>query len=98
MYTDPVDCKYRITPPKDRRVKTIQLTFLYMDILNSDCSSDSVIVYRAGRTTRQNRLTRFCGGAQSDTVVTTRRSQMTVVFTGHTPNIYRGFLASVQFL
>jgi len=95
MYTAPIVCKYHIIVPEKRRV---QLTFLYVDLQDSDCSSDSVIVYKGRRAVLKNQLTQFCNGTHGDVVTTSRRSQITVMFTGSTPNKYQGFHALVQFL
>jgi len=95
MYTDPVVCKYRIIVPEKHK---LQLTFLYVDFQDSDCSSDSVTVYKGRKAVLRNQLTQFCNGTHGDIVTTSTKSRITVMFKGSTPNKYQGFHASVQFL
>jgi len=95
-YIDPMVCQYRIVAPSRRH--QVKLSFLYVDVQDSNCHLESVAVYSGTRTTSEKKLTHFCGGSHGDTVVTSTGSRMTVIFFGNTPNKYRGFHASVQFL
>ena len=95
-YIDPVVCQYHImTPSRNQKVK---LTFLYVDVQDSDCHMDSVAVYSGRQTTPEKKLTQFCGGSHGESVITSTGPRMTVIFTGNTPKRYRGFHASVQFI
>ena len=94
-YIDPMLCQYRIVAPSRRQ--KVKLTFLYVDVQDSDCHMDSVAVYSGRQTTPEKKLTQFCGGSRGESVITSTGPRMTVIFTGNTPQRYRGFHASVQF-
>ncbi|XP_065890335.1 uncharacterized protein [Dysidea avara] len=95
-YIDPMACQYRIVAPS--RKQRVKLTFLYVDVHDSECYLDNVSVYSGRQATIDKRLTQFCNGSHGNTVVTSTGSRMVVVFFGNTPKKYRGFHASVQFL
>jgi len=95
-YIDPMVCQYRIVAPS--KMHRVKLTFLYMDVQDSECHLDSVAVYNARRINPDKKITQFCNGTHGDTVLTSTGSFMTVVFIGNTPIKYRGFHASVQFV
>jgi len=79
-YIDPVVCQYHImTPSRNQKVK---LTFLYVDVQDSDCHMDSVAVYSGRQTIPEEKLIKFCGGSQGESVITSKEPQMTIIFTG----------------
>lgn len=95
-YIDPMACQYRIVAPGITH--RVRLTFLYVDVQDSECYLDNVAAYDGRNAFAFKKLTQFCIGRGGETVVTSTESQMSVIFFGNTPKKYRGFHAAVQFL
>ena len=72
----------------------MKLTFLYLDIVNADCSQDKIEIYDgfAARTPTKT----ICNGNKVVEFTSTKTVKMT--YTGRSSNKYQGFHALVTFI
>ena len=73
----------------------MKLTFLYLDIVNANCSQDRIEIYD-GFTARVPTIT-ICNGNKV-VEYTSRRVFFKMIYTGNSVGKYRGFHALVTFL
>ena len=92
-YNGPIDCVYYFLPPwrKDK----VKLTFLYLDIVNADCSTDKLEVYDGFSSNAIS--TKICNGNKMVEFISSGKN-VKMTFTGNSVGKYRGFHASVTFL
>ena len=90
-YTGRVDCVYYLLS----RRKRVKLTFLYLDIVNADCSEDKIEIYD-GFSARIPTIT-VCNGNKGVEFTSTGKN-VKMIYTGRSSNKYRGFHASMTFI
>ena len=91
-YNGPIDCVYYFTFP--RRTNKMKLTFLYLDILAADCSTERIEIYdglsastSSGKICNGNKLLDFMSS----------NNYVKMTFIGNSVGKYRGFHAKVTF-
>ena len=94
-YNDEIDCVYYFVPIRYRARQRVKLTFLYLDIVNADCSTDKIEIYDgiARSATRRD----ICNGNVIEEFISNKRN-VKMTYTGKSVGKYRGFLAVVTFL
>ena len=72
-YSAPVDCVYTlIGPTKQHRA---EVTFLYLDIQDADCSTERIEVYDGRRLNQKDKIAEICrGGTQQYKFASTERN------------------------
>ena len=73
----------------------MKLTFLYLDIVNADCSKDKIEIYD-GFAARAPAIT-VCNGNKV-VEFTSKGENVKMIYTGRSSNKYRGFHALVTFI
>ena len=91
-YSGPVDCVYYFFVPWGRR--RVKLTFLYLDMVAADCSTDKLEIYDGFSSNTIS--TRICNGNKITEFVSTKNVKMRYI--GSSAGKYRGFHVSVTFL
>ena len=90
-YTSRVDCVYYLLSRRQR----VKLTFLYLDIVNADCSKDKIEIYD-GFSARTPTKT-ICNGNKV-VEFTSTGNNVKMIYTGRSSDKYRGFHALVTFI
>ena len=90
-YTHRVDCVYYFLSRRQR----VKLTFLYLDIVNADCSQDRIEIYD-GFTARVPTIM-ICNGNKVVEFIS-KEKNVTMTYTGKSSDKYRGFYALVKFI
>ena len=92
-YNGPIDCVYYFVPPRNKH--RVKLTFLYLDIVSADCSTDKIEIFDGFTKSVPRR--EICNG---NTMVefTSSNENVGMTYTGKSVGKYRGFLAVVTFL
>ena len=91
QYNSKVDCIYYLLSREER----VKLTFLYLDIVNADCSQDKIEIYD-GFTARGPSIT-ICNGNKVVEFIS-KGKNVKMIYTGRSVGIYRGFHALMTFL
>ena len=94
-YNDTIDCVYYFVPRNRRRLR-VKLTFLYLDIVNADCSTDKIEIYEGFNriTTRRE----ICNGNVLEEFISNEGENVRMTYMGKSVGKHRGFLAVVTFL
>ena len=95
-YTSPVYCVYSLIGPMIGY--KVKVTFLYLDIQDSDCSTDRIEVYGGKKLAPQNKMAEICNDGSGESEITSSGRHMRIRYIGNTPNEYQCFHVSVQFL
>ena len=90
-YSDRLDCVYYLLSRRQR----VKLTFLYLDIVNADCSQDRIEIYD-GFIARAPSIT-ICDGNKVVEFIS-KEVDVRMLYTGRSVGKYRGFHALVTFL
>ena len=87
-YNRRTDCVYYF-------LSRVKLTFLYLDIVDADCSTDRIEIYDGFATGTPTR--RICNGNKVVEFITSG-SNIKMRYIGNSVGVYRGFHALVTFL
>ena len=94
-YATPVDCVFSlIGPTKQHRA---EVTFLYLDIQDADCSTDRIEVYDGRKLNPNDKIAEICKGGTHQYTFTSSERNMRIRYIGKSLNTYQGFHASVKF-
>ena len=94
-YSTPVDCVYSlIGPTKQHRA---EVTFLYLDIQDADCSTDRIEVYGGRKLDQKDKIAEICKGGTHQYTFTSTDRNMRIRYVGKSLNTYQGFHASVKY-
>ena len=91
-YNGPLNCVYYFLPSSRR--SRVKFTFLYLDILDADCSKDRIEIYDGITTITPTR--RICKDNKVVEFVSSKGS-IKMTYIGKSVGKYRGFHASVTF-
>ena len=86
-----MDCVYYLLSRRQR----VKLTFLYLDIVNADCSQDKIEIYD-GFAARSPAIT-VCNGNKV-VEFTSKGKNVKMIYIGRSSDKYRGFHALVTFI
>ena len=92
-YNDPIDCVYYFVPPRNRYSR-VKLTFLYLDIVSADCSTDKIEIFDGFIKSVPRR--EICNGNTTVEFISSSEN-VGMKYTGKSVSKYRGFLAVVTF-
>ena len=94
-YATPVDCVFSlIGPTKQHRA---EVTFLYLDIQDADCSRDRIEVYDGRKLKPNDKIAEICKGGTRQYTFTSSERNLRIRYIGKSLNTYQGFHASVKF-
>ncbi len=93
-YHDTIDCVYYFVPLRNRHRQRVKLTFLYLDIVSANCSTDKIVLYD-GFTKSATRREICNGNLIMDFI--SNEEYVGMRYVGKSVSKYRGFLAVVTF-
>ena len=91
-YNGPIDCLYYFFSPSQKQ--RVKLTFLYLDILAANCSTDRIEIYDGYNPTSSKQI---CSGNKVVEFISSKEI-VRMKYIGNSVGKYRGFHAVVTFL
>ena len=96
-YNGAIDCVYYFVPVRYRGKQRVKLTFLYLDIMNANCTTDKIEIYDMDGFTRSTTKGEICNGNVVEEFISSEK-YVKMRYMGKSVGKYRGFLAAVTFL